>query len=149
VRIWSLHPRYLDRQGLTACWREALLAQAVLADRTRGYRAHPQLRRFRSAADPTGAVCWYLHGIADEADARSFRFDRSRIDRPAIPVPPLNVTTGQLDYEWSWLRQKLADRSPEVLARWEVVLRPEPHPSFVAVDGPVEAWERTGSPRPP
>lgn len=148
MRIWSLHPRYLDRQGLTACWREALLAQAVLADRTRGYRAHPQLQRFRSATDPSGAACWYLHGIADEADARGFRFDRSRIDRPAIPVPRLDVTTGQLDYEWAWLRQKLADRSPDLISRWADVLRPEPHPSFVAVDGPIEAWERTGSPPP-
>lgn len=149
MRIWSLHPRYLDRQGLTACWREALLAQAVLADRTRGYRAHPQLQRFRSTTDPSGAVCWYLHGIADEADLRGFRFDRSRIDRLAIPVPLLEVSTGQLDYEWAWLRKKLADRSPELHSRWQDVFHPEPHPSFVAVDGPVEAWERTGTPPPP
>jgi len=26
MRLWSVHPRHLDRQGLTACWREALLA---------------------------------------------------------------------------------------------------------------------------
>lgn len=67
VRIWSLHPKYLDRQGLTACWRETLLAQAVLAGRTRGYRSHPQLERFREHPDPISAVGWYLHGIADEA----------------------------------------------------------------------------------
>jgi hypothetical protein len=34
MRIWWLHPQYLGRQGLTVCWREALLAQAVLAGRT-------------------------------------------------------------------------------------------------------------------
>jgi hypothetical protein len=38
---------YLDGRGLVALWREALLAQAVLRGRTRGYR-HPQLARFRS-----------------------------------------------------------------------------------------------------
>ncbi|WP_185972631.1 hypothetical protein [Georgenia yuyongxinii] len=27
----SLNPRYLDRLGLTACWREALLVRAMLA----------------------------------------------------------------------------------------------------------------------
>ncbi len=46
-----MHPRYLDRQGLTACWREGLLAQKVLRGATKGYRNHPQLRRFRAAGD--------------------------------------------------------------------------------------------------
>ncbi len=46
MRLWSVHPRYLDRAGLTACWREALLAQKVLTGTTRGYRRHPQLERF-------------------------------------------------------------------------------------------------------
>ena len=51
MRIWSLHPQYLDRQGLTAAWREGLLAQKVLTGTTKGYRNHPQLRRFRAAGD--------------------------------------------------------------------------------------------------
>ena len=41
MRLWSLHPAHLDRQGLIACWREALLAQKVLAGLTTGYRSHP------------------------------------------------------------------------------------------------------------
>ena len=53
MRLWTLHPRHLDRQGLTGAWREALLAQAVLAGRTRGYREHPQLLRFREHPDPS------------------------------------------------------------------------------------------------
>ena len=52
MRLWSLDPAHLDRQGLVACWREALLAQAVLAGRTRGYRHHPQLERFRVVPGP-------------------------------------------------------------------------------------------------
>lgn len=142
MRIWSLHPRYLDRQGLTACWRETLLAQAVLAGRTRGYQAHPQLERFRAHADPIGAICGYLHGVADEADVRDYRYDRSRVDRPPTTVARIEVTTGQLDLEWAWLRSKLVARSPKVLARWDGVERPEPHPSFTPVDGPVATWER-------
>ena len=47
MRLWTLHPKYLDARGLVALWRESLLAQAVLAGRTRGYRSHPQLERFR------------------------------------------------------------------------------------------------------
>jgi len=147
MRIWSLHPRYLDRQGLTACWRETLLAQAVLAGRTRGYRSHPQLERFRAHEDPFGAICWYLHGVADEADARGYRYDRTRVDRAPAPVPAIEVTTGQLDLEWAWLRSKLSARSPKVLGRWDGVECPEAHPLFTPVDGPVASWERNTSAR--
>ena len=56
MRLWSLHPKYLDARGLVALWREALLAQAVLRGETRGYRHHPQLARF----DDVGAIAQYL-----------------------------------------------------------------------------------------
>ena len=142
MRIWSFHPRYLDRQGLTACWRETLLAQAVLSGRTRGYQAHPQLERFRATADPIGSIGWYLHGLADEADDRGYRYDRSRIDRPPAPSPSIDVTTGQVDYEWSWLIHKVTTRSPEWLARLSGVALPDLHRSFVRVPGQIASWER-------
>jgi hypothetical protein len=142
MRIWSLHPRYLDRQGLTACWRETLLAQAVLAGRTRGYTRHPQVQRFREQLDPIGTLAWYLHGVADEADARGYRFDRERIDREPAAADPLAVTTGQLQLEWRWLRSKLKARSPSYFRRWAGVNDPDPHPSVHAIVGPVESRER-------
>jgi hypothetical protein len=149
MRLWSVHPRHLDRQGLTACWREALLAQAVLAGRTRGYRAHPQLERFRAHDDPLGAIAGYLHAVADEAEARGYRFDRARIDGPRGEVAAIEVTSGQLDLEWAWLRSKLAARSPDALQRFCTTARPEVHPSFAEVDGPVAPWERNvASPAP-
>lgn len=43
MRLWSIHPRYLDVKGLLAVWREGLLAHAVLSGQTRGYTHHPQL----------------------------------------------------------------------------------------------------------
>jgi hypothetical protein len=142
VRIWSLHPRYLDRQGLTACWRETLLAQAVLAGLTRGYTKHPQLERFRATPDPMAAVGAYLEGVADEAGLRGYRFDRTRIRPHAAPAGPIPVTTGQLALEWAHLSAKLAARSPEVGARWSEITAPETHPLFTPVPGPVEPWER-------
>ena len=145
MRIWSLHPRYLDRQGLTACWRETLLAQAVLAGRTKGYRSHPQLERFRATPDPLAAVCAYLHDIALEADTRGYRYDRTRIDRALHgdpPVPRIEVTTGQLTYEWQWLLSKLQARSPEVATQHAAIDVPDPHPLFTVVDGPVAPWEK-------
>lgn len=146
MRIWSVHPRYLDRQALVACWRETLLAQAVLAGRTAGYTRHPQLARFRTAADPLGTIGAYLAAIADEADARGYQFDRGRIDDPSAVVAQVVVTTGQLDLEWAHLMAKLRARSADVAERWGTVDTPDPHPAFRVIPGPVEDWERAAPP---
>lgn len=140
MRIWSLHPRYLDRQGLLACWRETLLAQAALAGRTKGYTAHPQLTRWRATQDPEGAVAAYLSRIADEADTRGYRFDRERITAP-LHASVIPVTTGQLAYEWEHLRRKLLDRSPDWLTGLGDITQPEPHPVLHEVPGEIEEWE--------
>ncbi|MBN9140043.1 MAG: hypothetical protein J0H23_04385 [Micrococcales bacterium] len=141
MRIWSLHPRQLDRQALIACWRETLLAQAVLAGRTRGYTRHPQLERFREHPDALELVGAYLTGLADEATDRGYRFDRTRILRENAPAPRLEVTDGQLQHEWAHLRAKLESRSPDVAERWRG-REPEPHPLFTVVPGPIASWER-------
>lgn len=144
MRIWSLAPSYLDRAGLVACWRETLLAQAVLAGKTRGYQRHPQLERFRAHPDPLGAVGHYLGGLADEADERGYRFRRELILAPPSELPTIAVTTGQLAHEWAHLRAKLTTRSPDVARRWAAVTEPEPHPLFVVEPGPIASWERGG-----
>lgn len=145
MRIWSLHPDQLDRQGLTACWRETLLAQAVLAGRTRGYTNHPQLARFRQCPDPLGAVGAYLTAVADDADRRGYSFDRGRIYR-VDPAALLTVTEGQVAYEWAHLLAKLDARSPEVAAavrdRQAAGTAPAVHPMMRVVPGPVADWER-------
>ena len=141
MRIWSLHPHHLDRVGLVACWREALLAQAVLTGRTKGYLNHPQLERFRSTDDPLVTIASYLAGLAEQADVRGYRFDRSRIIAEADPQAQLTVTSGQLDLEWQHLGVKLAARSPQDHLRWTAG-SPSAHPLFAVVDGPVESWER-------
>lgn len=143
MRIWSLHPRYLDAKGLVACWRETLLAQKVLDGKTTGYRNHPQLVRFRDRSDPLALIGAYLEGLATEADARGYRFNRSLILRGPLPVlDPLPVTTGQLDHEREHLVAKLAIRSPDRLAAVPSgPARPDPHPLFRVVPGPVEPWE--------
>lgn len=131
----------LDRPALVAGWREALLAQAVLAGRTTGFLAHPQLERFRADAEPLAAIGAYLQGIADEATARGYRFDASRILVPSVPTGRLDVTTGQLAHERAHLRAKVEARSPThapVLA----ALTTRPHPLFREVPGPIASWER-------
>lgn len=141
MRLWSLHPRYLDRQGLVALWREGLLARAVLAGKTRGYTRHPQLERFRAQADPLAAVEAYLWAVWEEAVSRGYRFDGAKLGARR-PVPTMPVETGQLAFEWRHLRRKLAGRSPETAARWAGVDAPACHPAFRPVPGPVAGWER-------
>ena len=140
MRIWSLHPCLLDRRALVACWRETLLAQKVLRGLTRGYTNHPQLIRFRAHPQPLEAVAAYLSGLADEADARGYSFNRARVgagedstgknssgkndtdkngadkaEDPYASVARIPVPLGQLEYELAFLQHKVAGRDPE----WE------------------------------
>lgn len=141
MRLWTLHPQYLDAQGLVALWREALLAQKVLLGQTRGYRNHPQLVRFRELPDPVGGIAAYLAGIHAEALCRDYRFDASKI--AATPWSgQIVATTGQLFYEWTHLCRKLEVRDPERLAGFSDLKMPEAHPLFRLMSGDVAAWER-------
>ncbi len=45
MRLWSLHPKYLDVKGLVRAWREGLLARKALGGETKGYRNHSAPRR--------------------------------------------------------------------------------------------------------
>ena len=141
MRLWSLHPKYLDPQGLVALWREALLARAVLSGKTRGYRHHPQLARFSSQASPLAAIDSYLQVIQWEATARGYAFDRSKLGRGRVRTR-IPVTKGQLEYEWGHLLQKLSVRSPALHEKLACQAERECHPLFAVRAGPVEPWER-------
>jgi Pyrimidine dimer DNA glycosylase len=142
MRLWSLHPMYLDARGLVALWREALLARAVLRGQTRGYTRHPQIERFKAHPHPRLAINAYLAAVYVEAGARGYAFDRSKIG-PVRTIPLIPVTSGQLRCEWLHLEQKLAARNPVVLAQLSGVTTPLCHPLFHRVPGPVEPWERS------
>lgn len=144
MRLWSLHPGYLDPKGLVALWREALLARKVLLGQTVGYRAHPQLLRFRACADPGLAIRVYLEGVWLESDRRGYRFDRRKIGATG-PCSRIPVHKGQLDFEWEHLSHKLWHRNPEAARALETVGRRRLHPLFFLVSGGMEEWERTGA----
>jgi hypothetical protein len=141
VRLWTIHPKYLDGRGLVTAWREALLARAVLRGQTTGYRHHPQLHRFLDSPSPRSAINAYLSVLLAEADARGYAFDRGKIGpvRERFLIP---TSEGQLDYEWRHLMRKLSVRSPAVHERWRTLERPDPHPLFRIHAGAIEAWER-------
>lgn len=140
MRLWTVHPRFLDSKGLTAVWREGLLARKVLRGETTGYVRHPQLTRFRAHPDPLAAIDAYLAGVLREARNRGYNFDGSKIDERA-EAAPIREHTGQLDYEWRHLLAKLETRAPD---RFEDSrnLKPAAHPLFVLVQGDVRDWEK-------
>ena len=141
MRLWSLAPGYLDAAGLVAVWREGLLARAVLAGATNGYKHHPQLARFRAARRPVAAIDSYLAAICDEADRRGYRFDRSKLGR-ARTRTQLPVTRGQLAFEWKHLAAKVRERRPAWMPELGTGRRVQAHPLFRVVPGAIERWER-------
>ncbi len=142
MRIWSVHPQYLDAKGLVALWREALLAQAVLSGKTKGYRHHPQLRRFQDQLLPVAAIAQYLRSVHKEATRRGYRFDATKIDG-AAGARRIAVTRGQMQYEFCRLLEKLSVRHPDRYANLAKIANPEPHPLFRVIGGNVEPWEKT------
>lgn len=140
MRLWSLHPKYLDSKGLVALWREALLAQAVLLNQTRGYQKHPQLTRFRACSAPAEQIASYLTAVQGEAMRRGYNFNREKIGR-VREAETMTVARGQLEYEREHLRAKLKNRAPSLLEGLEGISAPEPHPLFVIVEGGVAEWE--------
>lgn len=141
MRIWTLHPKYLDSKGLVAAWREALLAQKVLRGKTKGYRHHPQLIRFIQTHHPVAAIASYLEGLHNESRQRGYSFDRTKIHAHRS-IPAIAATRGQLIYEWVHLRKKLYRRDRKKFYALPDLVEPEPHPSFLIVKGPVESWEK-------
>ena len=139
MRIWSLHPRYLDAKGLVALWRETLLAKHVLENKTRGYKNHPQLQRFKNAKQPLDAVNQYLAVVLQEAIKRGYRFDASKIS--LFKASKLTVTSGQVAYEVKHLLAKLKTRDPQRFKELKTLQAFRPHPLFKVKTGAIESWE--------
>ena len=141
MRLWSLHPSYLDTKGLVACWREGLLARKVLLGETRGYRNHPQLHRFKTQLDSISAIDQYLSFVLKEAQRRGFAFNPAKIG-PYCPSITIPITDGQLMYEFGLLKAKLFKRDIEQYRKLAQVTSPQPNPIFKIVEGGIEAWEK-------
>ena len=144
MRLWTLHPKYLDARGLVALWREALLAQAVLGGQTRGYTHHPQLIRFRDSTSPVESIAFYLQAVHAEASQRGYCFNETKIAYSGCSKP-IVATWGQLDYEWAHLKAKLRFRAPSWLAGLNTYPVPDRIPCFTSFP----AQSRSGRSRSP
>ena len=141
MRLWSIHPKYLDTRGLTAVWREALLAKNVLQNKTKGYKKHPQLLRFKKQKSPVNAINLYLKEIYEESKKRNFNFDSSKIGaiNCKILIP---VTDGQINYEIKHLLKKLKERNKVKYHQLNSSKNIELHPLFIMIPGKIESWEK-------
>ena len=140
MRLWSIHPKYLDTKGLVALWREALLAKHVLEGKTKGYKNHPQLNRFKNSPKPLDCINGYLAIIHQEAQNRLYNFDKQKVDWNFLPTS-LSVTEGQLHYESVHFRNKIKIRDPKKYEELKTLLSFDPHPMFKLIEGEIEDWE--------
>lgn len=135
MRIWSIHPKYLDSKRLTAVWRETLLARAVLEGKTKSYLNHPQLIRFKNSENSLLFINTYLYHIHQESILREFNFDIGKVNKK-ITNKKLAVNDRQISYELEHLKKKL--NYPEHLNIKKII----PHPIFHIVKGDIEVWEK-------
>ncbi len=135
MRLWLIHPKYLDCKGLVAVWREGLLAKKVLEGKTRGYKNHPQLKIFKEYEKPIDLINAYLFQIYLEAERRGYSFDLSKIE-PLNLKGVVTATRGQLEDEFRLLLKKLERRDKK---KFEEVKNlelnsVEPNPIFRVVE---------------
>lgn len=140
MRIWSIHPKYLDSKGIVALWRETLLAKNVLKGNTKGYKNHPQLNRFKESENPIAAINYYLRFVYEEAVVRGYNFDKSKINW-TLPEIKICVTEGQLAYERKHLLRKLENRDKLLFEQFKNLHKFDPHPMFEIISGEIESWE--------
>jgi hypothetical protein len=140
MRIWSIHPKYLDTKGLVAVWRETLLAKRVLEGKTKGYKNHPQLDRFKAAKSPVDAINQYLSEIYIESSIRNYNFNKQKVNWN-FKRSSLTVTNGQLNYEMKHLLNKLETRDINKYKKLKTILTVKNHPLFRVIEGNIEKWE--------
>lgn len=130
MRLWTIHPKYLDCKGLVAIWREALLAKKVLQGRTKGYKNHPQLKIFKKQKSPIKFINSYLLQIWKEADSRNYNFDKRKLGKK-FTKGKIAIDRRHILEEFEILRNKLKGRDPEKYKELVGIKEPEINPIFL------------------
>jgi len=141
MRLWSIHPKYLDSKGLVALWRESLLAKKVLQGKTKGYKNHPQLERFNLCKNPAKMINSYLLHVFEESCKRGYCFDKRKIGN-AFSKRKIKISSGQIAYEFNHLKKKLKLRCNEKYKELLKVKNPKQNPIFIIKKGDIEKWEK-------
>ena len=142
MRLWSIHPKYLDTKGLLGLWRESLLAQKVLLGETKGYKNHPQLIRFKQTKDSILYIGTYLYYVYLEGERRGYKFDKSKIIKYDLNIEKIPIKEGQVKYEFNHLLKKLKERDYRKYEEIKDSKNIEVHPIFYVIPGGIEEWEK-------
>ena len=118
-----------------------MLAKKVLEEKTKGYKHHPQLARFRQCKNSLAAINYYLRIVQNEATKRNYNFNASKIDAQYKKPVHIKVTQGQVDYELQHLVKKLKLRDRQQLKNLKAAKKIRVHPLFKIVKGTIEEWE--------
>jgi len=143
MRLWSIHPKYLDCKGLIALWRESLLAKKVLSGKTKAFKKHPQLKRFENHPETVSTINVYLYYVLEEGLRCGYDFKKEKISMPVKRILPIKVTRGQIQFEFNHLKKKLKTRDPEKYRQLLKVKEIRPNPIFKIVEGEIEKWEKS------
>lgn len=145
MRLWTIHPCYLDTAGLNGCWRESLLAKKVLEGKTKGYKNHPQLIRFKNSEDPILAIDIYIGSLLLESAYRGFSYHPPKSILTISHkdgMDKISVSEGQIAYEAMFLVKKLKDRKSTGRKSISPVNNIEICELFESVPGDIENWEK-------
>ena len=112
-----------------ALWRESLLAQKVLQGKTKGYRHHPQLDRFKNTENPVASIGMYLYHVYLESKERNYKFQFSKIITMG-DVPRIRISAELLKSEFQHLLSKLQSRDNERYVQYILLDEIDPHPCF-------------------
>ncbi len=118
----------------------AILAKNVLDEKTKGYKNHPQLIRFKKSDNPLEGINQYLAAVYQESQTRGYHFNKAQFNIYCEPVT-LTVTRRQIEYEMQHLLKKLKTRDAERYHRLLKKTNIEPHPLFEIIEGEIEEWE--------
>ena len=110
MRLWTIHPRYLDNLTLFTCWKEAITARKELKDEAISPTHHPQLIRFRKCGTPVATMNSYIYNLFLELKVRHVKVDHKELGRYRR-YERIKVGFGQLYYEFYFLQGKLKNRS--------------------------------------
>jgi len=107
MRVWDIHPGYLNRESLLGEHREVHAVFSIIINHKSGYARHPETMRWR---DSLGALVSRHDCLLEEMDFRGYRHLSPAPDIPGSPWPQVFIDppAGQL----SILEQKYRMKNP-------------------------------------
>lgn len=110
MSLWSLHPKYFDKQGLMSLWREGLAVQKMLAEDASLQKPVPMFEEFKKSSNPIKAIGSYLSMVASEGARQGYKLNHERILCPNFDAEFIEIKPEQIIFEMDFLKSKLKQR---------------------------------------